>query len=124
MSRVCLHGKNFNVGHCTQTIQSNCVYLQYLSSLLTSAILYHFIDLDLVWGSQGLCKAKPIGFIFSHTFDLIRMKSDVLMKQFKLNIMRLVLIKIYLHKGKISAVLQTALETFNAGMHSDVYVLI
>ena len=30
-----------------------------------------FTDLDLAWGSQGQCKAKSIGFIFSHTYQLI-----------------------------------------------------
>ena len=26
-------------------------------------------DLDLAWGSQGQRKAKPLGFIFSHTLQ-------------------------------------------------------
>ena len=50
-----------------------------------------FTDLDLVWGSIGQCKAKPNCLIFSHTFCLIRMKFDVVMKQFKLNTLRLLL---------------------------------
>ena len=33
-----------------------------------------FNDLGLGWGSQGQRKAKPLGFIFSHTLQLIRMK--------------------------------------------------
>ena len=40
-----------------------------------------FTDLDCVYGSHGEHKAKPVGFIFSHTFHLIRMKFHV-MKQF------------------------------------------
>ena len=56
-------------------------------------------DLDLAWGSQSRGKIKPIGFIFSHNCDLIRMKFDVVMKQFKLNILRLLLSKIYWNKG-------------------------
>ena len=38
-------------------------------------------DLDVCWGSQGQRKAKPLCFIFL----LIRIKSDVVLKQFKLN---------------------------------------
>ena len=45
-----------------------------------------FSDLVLVWESQDQCKAKPTGFNFLHTFHLIRMKFDVVMKHFKLNI--------------------------------------
>ena len=46
-----------------------------------------FTDLDITLGSQGLCKAKPVGFFFLHTFKLIEMKFDIVLKQFKLNIM-------------------------------------
>ena len=42
-------------------------------------------------------KAKPVGFIFSRTFHLIRMKF-VVMKQFKFSILRLSLSKIYENK--------------------------
>ena len=55
--------------------------------MLTSPIgFYNFInttftDLDLGWGSQGQRKAKPLGFIFFHNFQLIRMKYDMVLKQ-------------------------------------------
>ena len=39
--------------------------------------------------------AERIGFSFSHTFQVIRMKNDVVMKQLKLNILVLLLSKIY-----------------------------
>ena len=57
--------------------------------------IFPFTDLDLGWGVTGQHKAKPIGFIFSHPFHLTRMKFNVVMKQFKLNILRLLLSKIY-----------------------------
>ena len=46
-----------------------------------------FIDIALTRGSQGQHKAKHICFIFSHSFDLVRIKFDVTIKQFKLNIL-------------------------------------
>ena len=58
-----------------------------------------FNDLDLAWGSQGYHKAKPIALIFAHRFHLIRMTFVVVMKRFKLNILRLRLNKIYWNKG-------------------------
>ena len=48
-----------------------------------------FTDLDFGLGSQGQGKAKSIGFIFLHTFQLILMKFDTVFKQFKLNILML-----------------------------------
>ena len=89
MSCVCLPvllGKNFNIGHYMQTIQpvsfSPCLFAQ-----LTSAILYHFIDLDHAGGLQSQHKVKPLGFIFSHTFQMIRIKFDKVLKQFQLSIL-------------------------------------
>ena len=91
-----LRGKNFNVGHY---YHANCstIFVIYLacSYALTSTILYRFADLDLAWGSQGQRKAKPIGFTFSHSLHLIKMKFDGVMKQFKLNILRLFLMFFY-----------------------------
>ena len=62
-------------------------------------ILPFYTDLYYTWGSRQ-SKAKPIAFIFLHTFHLIRMKFDVLMKQYKLNIIRLLLNKIFVNVGK------------------------
>ena len=45
-----------------------------------------FSDLNVGWGSQGQLKVKAFGFIFSHTFYLIQMEYDLMLKQFKLNI--------------------------------------
>ena len=94
-----LHVKNFNVGCYSQTVQPNFVlYLPCLWASLTSTIFYHFRR-PWSWrgerggggGSQGQCKAIRIGFIFWHTFHLIRIKYDVVMDQ--------VLSESYLNKG-------------------------
>ena len=85
------------------TLQANCS-LKFLHTCY--AYRHHwlqpfyttFTDLYLAWVSQGQGKAKPLGFIFLHTFNLIRMKFCVAMKRFKLNIERL-LIKGYWKKG-------------------------
>ena len=65
--------------------------------------LYHFMpfsfDLDLGWRSRDQHGSKPLGFISLYTFKLIRMKSDVLFKQFKLNILIQVLSEIQWNKG-------------------------
>ena len=71
----------------------------FLTAMPISTIsFYHFILLSLTltlpFSSQGQCKAEPIGFIFSHTFHLSRVKFDVVMKPFKLNILRFLLGKI------------------------------
>ena len=50
-------------------------------------------------GPQGQFTAKPTDLIFSQTFHLIRMKFYVVMKHFKLRILRLLLIKIFRNKG-------------------------
>ena len=44
---------------------------------------------DLGWGSQTQHKAKRISFSFSYIFNLIEMKFDMVMKEFKLNILRI-----------------------------------
>ena len=46
-----------------------------------------FADLDVTWGSQGQRKAKPISFIFSHTFQLIRMKFDKVLEHLEVDIL-------------------------------------
>ena len=74
-----------------------------------------------VRGSQGQCKSKSL--IFSHMFPLIRIKFDLVLKQFKLNIVILFLSEMYWNKKK-TAVLFTGSKNFNVGMHSDVYELI
>ena len=54
-----------------------------------------FSNLDLGWGLQGQRKAKPVGFIFSHTLQLVEIEFDVELKQFKLNILMLIFSEIF-----------------------------
>ena len=68
-----LHSKILTVNITRKLINQ---YLLIPAMLLGTIDFYHF-----AWGSQGQVKAKPIGFIFSHPFHLIRMKFDVVMKQ-------------------------------------------
>ena len=88
-------GKIFNVGHYMPTVQPNYI----VPAMLIGTInFYHFIlfslTLTMPGGSQGQRKVKLTGFIFSHTIHLIRMKFDIVIKQLKLNILRLLLSKI------------------------------
>ena len=93
-----------------------------LAMLIGTIDFYHFIwaftDLDFGWGSQGQCKAKPAGFIFSHIFRLIRMKFDV-MKQLKPNILKLLLSEISWNKEN-NCCLANCIKNVNIGMHLDV----
>ena len=41
-----------------------------------------FTVLNLSWGSQSQFKAKPPVFIFSHSFQVIRLKFDLVLKHF------------------------------------------
>ena len=63
--------------------------------LIGTVDLYQFVPLSAtltVSGrSQGQHKAEPEDFISSHAFQWIRMKFDVVMKQFKLYILMLYL---------------------------------
>ena len=59
-----------------------------------------FTDLDIAWGSLGQLKAKPIGLVFSHTSQLIRMKFDAVMKQFRLNVLTLTFELALVKQGK------------------------
>ena len=73
---VCLAvllGRNFNIGHYMQSFQPNFV----MPAMPIGTIdFYHFTPLSLVLGSQGQCIKKPVGFIFSRAFQLIRLKCD------------------------------------------------
>ena len=80
-----LRGKTLTLDIYTQTVQS---YF-FIPVVLIGTICITLPDLDLAWGSQGQCQAKPLGFVFSHIFHLIWMKFDVMMKQLKLNTLRL-----------------------------------
>ena len=77
----------------------------FISAMLIGTIdLYHFIRLSLTLTMPGGHKVSAsqnlLAFIFSHTFHLIRMEFDIVMKQFKCNILRPHLSKIYWSKGK------------------------
>ena len=65
--------------------------------------------LNLDHESQGQCKAKPYGSIFSNTFQLIRIKFGMTLKKLKLNVLLL---------SKITEYVTKAL------MHSNIYELI
>ena len=88
-------GKNFNVGHDMQTVQSNF----FMPTMLIGAFdFYHIILLSLTLPLPGVIRSAqsktPVGFIFFHTFHLMRMKFGVAKKQFKLNILQLLFSKI------------------------------
>ena len=55
--------------------------------------------LQCLLAKTGQQKAKPVDFIFSHTFHLIRMNFDVMLKQFKLNVLLILLSEINVVKG-------------------------
>ena len=61
---------------------------------------YHLYKYQFHWpllwlGSQDQLKAKPVWFIIFLTSPLIMMKFNVVLKQFKLNILTLLLSEIY-----------------------------
>ena len=72
-------------GHYTQTFQQHFSYLFAYGHHRLLPFHTTFAYLDFVWGSQGQSKAKPLGFTFSHFFQLIRMKFDMVLQQFKFN---------------------------------------
>ena len=83
---------------CNQLCSSG--WPSYVAKTLTFNIMrnlfHHFF-------SYLPCVYAPLtGFIFSHTFELTRMKFDVVLKQFKLNIVTLCLSEICRMKGKNS----------------------
>ena len=86
-------GKNFNVGHYTQTVYPNYfIPAVFIGHHYLLPFCNTFTDFDLAWGSQGQCETNHIGFIFLHIFHLIRMKFGVVRrKQFKLSTLRLTL---------------------------------
>ena len=65
-------------------------YLSCFLAHLTLPLYAIFDDLDLGWRSEGQHRAKPVGFIFLRTLQLMRMKFDAL-EQFELNILILFL---------------------------------
>ena len=96
-----LHNKNFNIGH---------LYPNFLTYFFHTCRFYRHNIIDICYFMQfaltvhGGHKVKPLGFIFSHTFQLIRMKFSIVLKHFKLNIQYYFGVK----AGEITAVLLTA----------------
>ena len=95
-----LHCKYLNVRHYTQTVLPNFCHTSHAYRHHWLPPFYaDFTDVDLAWGSQGQLEAKAIGLIFLHPFHLIRINFEVVMKQFKVNVLRLLLIESYWNKG-------------------------
>ena len=120
-SRLAVHlarQKTPIIVHYTHSFQPN----SFIPAMLICRIdFYHFIPLSLTLTFPGRHKghnAKPIGFIFLHTFQLIRIIFDMVLKLFKLNILILFSSEVlqnegnnyWLHKKKCSI-----------GMHLDIY---
>ena len=84
-----LRGKNFNIGHHTQTFQ--------IGRTDGTIVFYHLLPLSLtlilVRGHEVSAKQNLLA-PFSLTL-FIRMKFDVVMMEFKLDILRLLLSEIY-----------------------------
>ena len=98
-------GKNYCLIFMTYFSQI-CSYLPCMQTPLTSVILQHFQWLRLCWGSQGQHKTELIVFVFLHNFQLIRMEFDVLLEQFKSNIVILLFL--------------LTVKNFNACIHLEV----
>ena len=75
-----------------------------------------FTDLDLVWESQGWHKVKCIGFIFLHTFKLVIMKLNMVLKQFNWTSWYHFWVR-FNEIREITAVLLTASRSNDVGMH-------
>ena len=97
-----LHGKNFNVGHCMQAFQPHIfIPAMLIGTMNFYSFTPHSVTLTLPGGHKvSAKKAKPIRFIFSHAFEVIRMKFNMGLKWFKLNILMLFLILLLDEKGK------------------------
>ena len=91
---------------CTKTFQPN-------SFMLTGTTILCFFQWVLK-GQQH--KAEPLCFIFSYTFRLVRKKFEVMFKQFKLNILILILSESALIKGN-SCCFTDCVNNVNISMH-------
>ena len=91
---------------------------------LTSTIFYHIQWPWTWWGSQGRQKAKPKGFIFSFTCQVIRMRYDVVLMKFTLSIMTLWSSGIFFSNlREMTAAVVIASRDINVDMHLDIYDL-
>ena len=94
------------LGHCAQTFQPNFFHTCYAYRFYHSILLS--LTLTLAGGHRTSNKSKLLGFIFSHTFQLISIKFCMVLKQCKSNMLILLLSEIEWKKGKITAVLLTS----------------
>ena len=119
---ICL-GKHLNIGHYLQTVLPNV----FMPAMLRGTIdFYDFVPLSMTWvlpGGHMISAKETLLASFSRTFHLSRMKFDVVMKQLKLNIVRLLLRKV-IKTREMTAVSLTVSKNFSVGKHLDVYELI
>ena len=70
-----LHSKNVNVGHYESTFQPFFFVPAMLIGTIGLPFYVTFTGLDPLTGCYKICKKQqPLGFIFSHSFQLIRME--------------------------------------------------
>ena len=119
------------VEHFTLDIHTNFLTKLYHTchTLRPHWLVTYFItssDLDLTLWSQGQYKAKPVASICWHSFQLISMKYDAALKQFKMNCLILLsnFNELYWVEGNNCCFTECQQNFINVSMHSDVYKLI
>ena len=116
-----LFSKTFNIVHIltkfsTKFFHTCHTYRHHWVLSFCTIVTY----LNLGWRSQGQRKARSPGFFFSHTFQLIRMKVDMVLKHFKLNSLILFLSDILWKQGK-QLLFYWLYQTLLFGVHLDIY---
>ena len=73
-------------------------------------------------GGHKVTTKQPVGFKFLHSFQLNGMKFDMFMKQFKVNVLKLLSSDIYLIEENVCCFTfcKTAIKTFNTDTSSDI----
>ena len=79
-----LHRISLHIEHYIQTVQP---LSPILASLIDIIDLYHFVLLSVVLTLDDIHKVSAVGFVFLHTSQLIRMKFDMVPREFNWNIM-------------------------------------
>ena len=134
-------GNNLNVGHVTQAFHPNI--FSYFRMLVGTIDFYYFVPFSMTLALSGGHKVSTkqrISSIFSPTFELIKVELDAVLKLFKKNILILQNWMLswsyssrtswyyfwvrFNEKRETAAVLLTASENWNVGIHSDIYELI
>ena len=107
----------------TKTIQPHFFHTCHAYRYHRTLPVYNsFSDLDVCWWSRGELKANPLGCIFSHTLQLIRMKLDMMLKQFTLTFLILLLGAVY-WKRRNDCCFNDCVQKFNVCVHSNLYLL-